>query len=105
MALRREDLAGRFAAFGWEVAEVDGHDPEALSVALAAAPGAAPRVLIARTQKGRGVSFMQDQAAWHARVPTAEELAAAEAELQAAGADGAAALAAIRACLPGGAVR
>jgi len=87
LGLERVELAARFAAFGWEVAEVDGHDPAALLEALAREPtGDAPLVHIARTQKGRGVSFMEDQAAWHARVPTPDELARAIRELDAAGA-------------------
>jgi transketolase len=84
MAVERLELAERFAAFGWEVAEVDGHDPEALVATLGREPsGAAPLAILARTHKGRGVSFMEDQASWHARVPTADELARAREELAA----------------------
>ena len=84
--LRREPqpLAGRFAAFGWEVTEVDGHDPRSLVAVLGAAPaGGAPRCVIAHTHKGRGVSFMEDDPAWHARVPTPEERRRADEELAA----------------------
>jgi transketolase len=59
------DLAPRFAAFGAEAVVVDGHDPAALEAALAAPPSGRPRVLVLRTVKGRGVSFMEDRMEWH----------------------------------------
>ena len=77
--VRRPDLAARFAAFGWETRTVDGHDVEALARALQPGPG--PVAVIARTVKGHGVSFMEDDFRWHARVPTGEELALAGREL------------------------
>lgn len=78
----RLDLGARFAAFGWEVVEVDGHDPTALIAALSyEAAHARPLCVMARTHKGRGVSFMEDDAGWHARVPTPVEAARAAAEL------------------------
>jgi transketolase len=78
-----EPLAERWRAFGFAVAEVDGHDLEALVDVLGRLPlePGRPTCVIARTTKGRGVSFMQDRAEWHHRIPTAEELAQAEAEL------------------------
>jgi transketolase len=80
-----EPLADKWRAFGWEVVGVDGHDHAALLHAFddAAAPRSKPRVLIAQTIKGRGVSFMQDQASWHHGVPSAEQLALALSELEA----------------------
>ncbi len=61
-----EPLAQRWAAFGWTVRECDGHDIEALSAALAAAPVAGkPTVLIAHTTKGKGVPFLEGQARSH----------------------------------------
>ncbi len=81
------DLGAKFAAFGWDVVEVDGHDVgslvETLS-ALKAAGGDKPHAVIARTVKGKGVSFMEDQAGWHGKAPNAEQLKTALAELQAA---------------------
>ena len=75
-----EPLADRWRAFGWAVVEVDGHDVDALIARLRAAcrssPGG-PTCVIARTNKGRGVSFIEDRVEWHHRVPTDEELAAA----------------------------
>jgi transketolase len=81
----RLDLAPRFAAFGWDVVTVDGHDPEALLEVLPRQPqGDVPLAILARTHKGQGVSFMRDQASWHARVPSAAERTAALQELAAA---------------------
>lgn len=76
-------LADKFAAFGWAVEEVDGHDHEALASVLGSVPIAAgkPTAVIAHTHKGYGVSFMEDQAGWHHRVPSDEELEKAIREL------------------------
>ena len=52
-------LEARFAATGWEVAQVDGHDHAALRAALSAAGAGRPRLVVAHTVKGRGVSFME----------------------------------------------
>ena len=52
-------LEARFAAAGWEVAQVDGHDHAALRAALSAAGAGRPRLVVAHTIKGRGVSFME----------------------------------------------
>jgi transketolase len=78
-----EPLADRWRAFGWSVVEVDGHDVAALTRVFDSVPLEAgrPTCLIARTHKGRGVSFMEDQVGWHHRVPTDQELAAALEEL------------------------
>ena len=80
-----EPLADKWRAFGWDVVEVDGHDVSALLKAFddAAQPRAKPRVLIANTFKGNGVSYMRDQAGWHHGVPNADQLAQAIAELEA----------------------
>jgi transketolase len=76
-------LAGVFTAFGWAATCVDGHDMAALEQALdrAGSGEGRPSVVIARTVKGKGVSFMEGDFSWHARVPTEAELAAALAEL------------------------
>lgn len=78
-------IAQKFAAFGWHTLEVDGHDPEALNEALLAAKAfnGGPAVVIAKTIKGKGVSFMEGQAGWHGKAPSPEETAAALAELSA----------------------
>lgn len=82
-----EPLAGKWRSFGWDAVEIDGHDPGALLDALAdlgAAAHGVPRAVIAHTVKGRGVSFMEDDNNWHYRIPTADEVAAARVELEAA---------------------
>jgi len=78
-----EPLADRWRAFGWAVVEVDGHDHAALAGTFDALPLEAghPSCIIARTIKGRGVSFMEDRAEWHHRVPTDAELDLALREL------------------------
>ena len=80
-----EPLADKWRAFGWDVVEIDGHDVIALLKAFddAAQPRDKPRVLIANTFKGNGVSYMRDQAGWHHGVPNADQLAQAIAELEA----------------------
>jgi transketolase len=79
-----EPLAERWRAFGWSVVEVDGHEVDALMKVLGNLPvtPGRPTCVIARTNKGRGVSFIEDRAEWHHRVPTDEELAAALLELE-----------------------
>ena len=76
-------LGGKFAAFKWHVIEVDGHDVEAVLVALKAAQGhrAGPTAIIAHTVKGKGVSFMENNNEFHGKAPTAEQLKIALAEL------------------------
>jgi transketolase len=76
-------LADKWSAFGWQVAEVDGHDLGQLHHAIDGwlHTGQGPACIIARTIKGRGVSFMEDDNNWHYRIPTADEVRAAHAEL------------------------
>lgn len=80
------EIARKFAAFGWSVSECDGHDIDALATALTSARSdtARPGAVIARTVKGKGVSFMEGDAGWHGKAPTAEETRAVLAELSAA---------------------
>ena len=79
-----EPLADRWRAFGWGVVEVDGHDVEALTHVFDNLPvlDRRPTCVLARTNKGRGVSFIEDRVEWHHRVPTDDELAAAFVELE-----------------------
>ncbi len=79
---RLDPLGDKWRAFGWDVSELDGHDHCALYAALTAAPGIRPRCIIANTRKGRGVSFMEDRAEWHHKVPSAEQVKLAMAELE-----------------------
>ena len=68
------DIAMKFAAFGWDVYEIDGHDVEAIYKALTIAGDAGkPRAIVARTKKGCGVSFMEDKAGWHGMTPNREQ--------------------------------
>jgi transketolase len=77
-------LAEKWRAFGWQTAEVDGHDPAALRAALAAPHPDAPRVVVARTVCGKGVSFMEGQVKWHYLPMSEGEYRRACAELGAA---------------------
>ena len=84
------ELKDKFAAFGWEVYEVDGHDIDALIEVLSqlkASDTDVPKLVVARTVKGKGVSFMEDQAGWHGKAPNDEETEQALAELAAARAE------------------
>ena len=83
--MNNEPLAEKFAAFGWAVCTVDGHDLPALTDALAEPlePGK-PGAIIARTTKGKGVSFMEDVGKWHHGVPSDDEYKLAISELDAA---------------------
>lgn len=79
-------IAQKFAAFGWRTFEVDGHDVRAIRGALeqARARAGMPTVIVAATVKGKGVSFMEDQAGWHGKAPSADECERALAELDSA---------------------
>ena len=81
-----EPLDKKFEAFNWNVIPVDGHDFDALEEAFAraAACKGRPTVLLARTVKGKGVSFMEHQAGWHGKAPNDEQYQRAHAELAAA---------------------
>jgi transketolase len=80
-----DPLPDKFRAFGWTVREVEGNDPAALLDTFGALPFEAgkPSCIVANTTKGKGVSFMEDQAGWHHRIPTDEEFERAVAELEA----------------------
>lgn len=83
--MNHEPLDEKFAAFGWAVRRVDGHDFAALTAALAQPLAAGrPGVVIAQTRKGRGVSFMEDVGKWHHGVANDDEYQRALAELDAA---------------------
>ena len=73
----------KFRSFGWNVINVDGHNFEELTTTFDEAKkcGGVPTAIIAHTHKGKGVSFMEDNAGWHGTAPSDEELAAAIKEL------------------------
>lgn len=81
--LELEPLASKWQAFGWATREIDGHDFEQIENALLSVPFEAgrPSCIIAHTVKGKGVSFMEDQLAWHYKPPNDEQLSQALAEL------------------------
>lgn len=77
-----EPLDEKFAAFGWNVRVVDGHDLQALCDVLSTPPSLSkPTAVIANTIKGKGISFMEDVAKWHHGVPSDSEYAKAMSEL------------------------
>ena len=82
--LRIEPLEDKFAAFGWAVHRIDGHDHDALTAAFDGVPYEPdrPTMIIAETTKGKGVSFMENQVAWHYRSPNADQLTLALSELR-----------------------
>lgn len=77
------DVAAKFAAFDWETYEVDGHDYDELQKTLDAALASKgkPKVIVAHTVKGKGVSFMENQVGWHGKAPNEEQYLQAMAEL------------------------
>jgi transketolase len=81
--IRMDPLPQKWAAFGFAVAELDGHDHAALMERFASLPieKGKPSCIIANTIKGKGVSFAENKPAWHHGVPTSEHLALAAAEL------------------------
>ena len=76
-------LKDKFEAFGWNVLEADGHDFLSLEAAFAQTPHPTkPTVILAETIKGKGVSFMENNAIWHGKRPNDDELAAAIREIK-----------------------
>ena len=80
-----EPLDKKLEAFNWNVIQVDGHDIAAVAAAFEAAKKGKgkPTVILARTVKGKGVSFMEGDAGWHGKAPNAEQYEKAHAELEA----------------------
>jgi transketolase len=77
-----EAYAARARAFGWEARAIDGHDPAAIDAAYTAAEHSSrPTMVIARTKKGAGVSFLEDREGWHGKALSREEADRALAEL------------------------
>ncbi|MDD2365639.1 MAG: transketolase [Desulfuromonadaceae bacterium] len=77
-----EPVASKWSAFGWYVCEIDGHDHNSILRALAEDSCGKPKMIIARTVKGKGVSFMENQLIWHYYIVTAEHRLRALEELQ-----------------------
>lgn len=76
-----DPLDDKIRAFGWDTMVVDGHDVTAIRAAIEAPRGDRPRAIVAETIKGRGVSFMENLAAWHHKVPSAQQVEQAMIEL------------------------
>ena len=79
-------LAEKYRAFGWHVIEIDAHSFEEIGSALQKAREQTekPTMILAKSVKGRGVSYMENQCSWHGKAPNAEEYEKAAAELTAA---------------------
>ena len=80
-----EPISNKFEAFGWHVIDIDAHDVEAIKNALDEAKTikGKPTAIVAKSTKGKGVSFMENNVSWHGAAPNAEQYAVAEAELDA----------------------
>ena len=80
-----EPITDKFAAFGWHVISIDGHNFDEIEKAFneAKATKGQPTVIIQKTIKGKGVSFMEDQASWHGAAPNDEQFAQAMSDLDA----------------------
>lgn len=76
-------LDEKLKSFGWNVVEIDGHDLNQILTALET-PSEAPLAIIANTVKGKGVSFMENNAGWHGKAPNDEQLEQALVELESA---------------------
>jgi len=78
-----EPVADKFAAFGWNVLQIDGHNYAEIIGALARARSykGKPTAIIAKTHKGKGVAFMEDEAGWHGKAPDPDQTAQAIKEI------------------------
>ncbi len=77
-------FAPKLRSFGWATEEIDGHDMSQICQALSpdATTAGKPKCIIAHTNKGQGISFMQDNVAWHHKVPDEQRYKQAMAELE-----------------------
>ena len=75
------NIVKKFDAFGFECFEVDGHDMDAIVAALKAPVSGKPKFICCNTVKGKGVSFMENQASWHGTAPNDEQYQQAMEEL------------------------
>ena len=76
------NLKGKFLDYGFKVTEVDGHDFEALDAAIALKEDGVPVCILAKTIKGKGVSFMENQAGWHGQKVSEDDYKTAMEELK-----------------------
>lgn len=75
-------LGDKFRAFGWDVCEIDGHDTQAIYDSVKNRAGDKPLMIVARTTKGKGVSYMENVPIWHYRSPSPEEYVQAIKEIE-----------------------
>jgi transketolase len=75
-------LVEKFEAFGWETAEVDGHDAGAVVAAVSGRSGRRPFMLVGKTVKGKGISYMENVPIWHYRSPNRAEYEQGKRELE-----------------------
>lgn len=78
-----EPIKDKFIAFGWNVIDIDGHNFDEIQNAISVAKNSIdkPTLILAKTTKGKGVSFMENQAGWHGKAPNEEEYNMAKKEL------------------------
>jgi transketolase len=77
-------VVDKYVAFGWESVEVAGHDSAAIYDAVISRKGDRPLMVVCRTTKGKGVSYMENVPVWHYRSPNPEEYRKAMAEIEGA---------------------
>ena len=84
--MRVTPIDEKFRAFGWDVRTIDGNDMDAVLEAVKNAKKVKgkPQVIVAKTVKGKGVSFMEDKVGWHGKAPNDAETEQALKELEAA---------------------
>lgn len=75
-------IEAKLASFGWNVQSVDGHDSSALTAALRVTDPVRPTFVVAKTTKGKGISYMENEPIWHYRSPNPAEYALAVAEIR-----------------------
>ena len=80
--LKIDSMIEKWKSFGWHVLEIDGHNHHEIKTALHDSSEKKPKMVIANTIKGKGVSFMEDDNNWHYRSPTSEEVELAKIELK-----------------------
>ena len=80
--MRVGDIASKFRSFGWNIIEINGHDMREIVGALSESKASVgPTAIVAATVKGKGVSFMEDNPAFHGAAPNEEQYAKAMEEL------------------------
>lgn len=79
--LALKSLVEKWKSFGWDTLEIDGHDLSSFKEALNCKTSGRPKMIVANTIKGRGISFMEDDNNWHYRLPSDEEMVKIKIEL------------------------